>query len=49
MNIINPVFKIQNEDRNIFTMRALDYKNILPFKCQQASKKLSRGKREKII
>jgi len=30
MNIINPVFKIQNEDKNIFTIRRLDYENILP-------------------
>ena len=30
MNIINPVFKIQNEDKNIFTLRRLDYENILP-------------------
>lgn len=29
MNIINPVFKIQ-EDRNIFSLRRLDYENILP-------------------
>lgn len=30
MKITNPVFKIQNEDRNIFTLRRLDYENILP-------------------
>lgn len=30
MNIINPIFKIQNEDKNIFTLRVNDYKQILP-------------------
>jgi len=34
MNIINPVFKIQNEDNNIFTLRRLDYENILPLATQ---------------
>ena len=34
MNIVNPVFKIQNEDRNIFTLRRLDYENILPLATQ---------------
>lgn len=30
MNIINPNFSIQDKDRNIFTLRKLDYENILP-------------------
>ena len=30
MNIINPNFKIQNEDKNIFTLRENDYQQILP-------------------
>lgn len=30
MKIINPVFKVQNEDNNIFTMRTKDYEQILP-------------------
>ena len=30
MNIINPIFKIQNEDNNIFTIREKDYEQILP-------------------
>lgn len=30
MKIINPVFKIQNEEKNIFRIRKEDYKNILP-------------------
>lgn len=30
MKIINPTFKIQNEDDNIFTMRETDYQQILP-------------------
>jgi len=34
MNIINPIFKIQNEDKNIFTLRKLDYENILPLATQ---------------
>ena len=34
MNIINPIFKIQNEDDNIFTLRKLDYENILPLATQ---------------
>ena len=34
MNIINPTFKIQNEDDNIFTIRKLDYENILPLATQ---------------
>ena len=34
MNIINPIFKIQNEDNNIFTIRRLDYENILPLATQ---------------
>ena len=34
MNIVNPVFKIQNKDRNIFTLRRLDYENILPLATQ---------------
>jgi hypothetical protein len=34
MKIINPIFKIQNEDRNIFTLRRLDYENILPLATQ---------------
>ncbi len=34
MNIINPIFKVQNEDNNIFTIRKLDYDNILPLATQ---------------
>jgi len=30
LNIINPTFKIQDEKRNIFTLRKLDYENVLP-------------------
>ena len=30
MNIVNPTFKIQNEDNNIFTIREKDYEQILP-------------------
>ena len=30
MEIINPIFKIQNEDINIFTIRKKEHKNILP-------------------
>ena len=30
MKIINPIFKIQNKDANIFTMRRNDYDQILP-------------------
>ena len=30
MDIINPTFKLQNEDNNIFTLREKDYEQILP-------------------
>ena len=30
MNLINPTFKIKDEDRNIFTFRKQDYEQILP-------------------
>ena len=30
MDIINPTFKLQNEDKNIFTLRRNDYEQILP-------------------
>jgi len=30
LNIVNPTFKIQNEDNNIFTIREKDYEQILP-------------------
>ena len=30
MDIINPTFKLQNEERNIFTLRRNDYEQILP-------------------
>lgn len=30
MNIINPTFKLQDEEKNIFTFRRLDYEQILP-------------------
>lgn len=30
MNIVNPVFKIQNENESIFTIREKDYEQILP-------------------
>jgi DNA-directed RNA polymerase beta subunit len=30
VRIVNPIYKIQNEEKNIFTLRKYDYENILP-------------------
>ena len=34
MQIVNPTFKLQNEDKNIFTIRKTEYENILPLVTQ---------------